>query len=83
MASLLRKNCRLAYFLTKSMQTPEQYKLTRVCCVSNVFSVASTDEELDLRKQCLKVRDVGHGELHKSKITKITSIIQQAPAQRN
>lgn len=48
----------------------EERKLTSVCRVSNVLSVASTDEELDLREQCLKVRDVGHGELHKSRITK-------------
>lgn len=48
----------------------EECKLTSVCRVSNVFSVASTDEELDLREQRLKVRDVGHGELHKSRNTK-------------
>jgi len=31
-----------------------------------VLPVASTDEELDLGEERLKVRDVWHGELHKS-----------------
>lgn len=73
LASLLggkNKNRTLAHDLTESMQAAQECKLTSICCVSNVFSVASTDEELDLREQCLKVRDVGHGKLHKSRITK-------------
>lgn len=40
--------------------------LTSVCCISNVFPITGTDEELDLGKERLKVRDVWHGELHKS-----------------
>lgn len=57
-------------YLTDNMNTVEECKLTSVCCVSNVFTIASTDEELDLREQGLEVRDVGHGELHKSRNTK-------------
>lgn len=41
-------------------------RLTSVCCISNVLPIAGTDEELDLGEECLKVRDVWHGELHKS-----------------
>lgn len=63
-------NSLLADYLTESMQTAGDRELTSVCCISNVFSVASTDEELDLREQGLKVRDVGHGELHESKMKK-------------
>lgn len=40
--------------------------LTSVCCISNVLSIAGTDEELDLGEERLKVRYVWHGELHKS-----------------
>lgn len=64
-------------YLTESINTAEECKLTSVCRVSNVFSIASTDEKLDLREQCLKVRDVGHGELHKSKNTKQNMNISQ------
>lgn len=41
-------------------------RLTSVCCISNVLPIAGTDEELDLGEERLKVRDVWHGELHKS-----------------
>lgn len=41
-------------------------RLTSVCCISNVLPIACTDEELDLGEERLKVRDVWHGELHKS-----------------
>lgn len=40
--------------------------LTRICCISNVLPVAGADEQLNLRKERLKVGDVWHGELHKS-----------------
>lgn len=43
--------------------------LTRVCGVSDVLSVAGADEELDLGKQGLEIRDVWHGKLHKPAIT--------------
>lgn len=40
--------------------------LTSVCCISNVFPIAGTNEELDLGEERLKVGGVWHGELHKS-----------------
>lgn len=40
--------------------------LTSVCCISNVFPIAGTNEELDLGEKRLKVGGVWHGELHKS-----------------
>lgn len=48
----------------------EECKLTSVCGVSNVLSVAGADEQLDLREQCFKVWDVGHRELYKSRVIK-------------
>ncbi len=41
---------------------------TCVCGVSDVLSIAGADEELDLGKQGLKIRDVWHGKLHKPAI---------------
>ena len=41
-------------------------RLTSVCCISDVLSIAGADEELNLGEERLKVRDVWHGELHKS-----------------
>lgn len=37
---------------------------TCVCRVSDVFAIAGADEELDLGKQGLEIRDVWHGKLH-------------------
>lgn len=41
---------------------------TCVCGVSDMLSIAGADEELDLGKQGLKIRDVWHGKLHKPAI---------------
>lgn len=51
---------------------------TCVCGVSDVLSVAGADEELDLGKQGLEIRDVWHGKLHKPAIT-IKRIINSIP----
>lgn len=45
--------------------------LTSVCCISNVLPIAGTNEELDLGEERLKVRDVWHGELHKSGTSRV------------
>lgn len=55
-----------SYCLNGWMQNAWSTGLTSVCCISNVLAIASTDEELDLRKECLKIRDVWHRELYKS-----------------
>ncbi len=52
---------------------------TCVCGVSDVLSIAGADEELDLGKQGLKIRDVWHGKLHKPAIQlKDTAFFQMA-----
>lgn len=43
-----------------------------------MLPIAGTDEELDLGKERLKVRDVWHGELHKSGI-KIEKEVSKKP----
>lgn len=43
-----------------------EFGLTSVCCISNVFPIAGTNEELDLGEERLKVGGVWHGKLHKS-----------------
>lgn len=61
-----RENNNFKRGIQKKAQTKHLQRFrTRVCGVSDVLSVAGADEELDLGKQGLKIRDVWHGKLHK------------------